>query len=246
MGNRPILIIDDDPKACELVTDILAGADFDVLSAPTGAAGIELARTAQPAVIILDMMMPGMDGLNTLKGLKRDPVLKPIPVIGITASADLTYTEKAFRAGAQFFLPKPFRAASLLRVVELAADVAQRHSPMHRRRRHPRLPAEVAVRCFGPVEAETSWQVAGHSGNVSLGGLMLFLPESVAPGTALRLALGLPEGPITAKGTVMWQGPHPSGEGKFCHGVQFLGFTQEAGLSQYRNYLSQLAVSPPQ
>jgi CheY-like chemotaxis protein len=97
MRNRPILIIDDDPQVCELVVDILARADFEVLSAPNGPEGIELARTAQPAVIILDMMMPEMDGLNTLKDLKRDPVLKDIPVVGITASTDLTYTEKVSR-----------------------------------------------------------------------------------------------------------------------------------------------------
>lgn len=245
MRNRPILIIDDDPQVCELVIDILTGADFDVVAAPNGPAGIELARTARPAVIILDMMMPGMDGINTLRDLKRDPLLKNIPVVGITASADLTYTQKAFRTGAQFFLPKPFRAASLLRVVELAADAAERHTPMHRRRRHPRRPAEVAVRCFVPGEAETTRQVAGETSNVSLGGLLLKLPETLDPGTDLRLALGLPEGPITAKGMVMWQDPKPSGEGTFRHGIQFLGFTQEAGLSQYRNYLSQIAVSPP-
>lgn len=246
MQNRPILIIDDDPRICELVTDILIGADFDVMSAPNGPAGIDVARAAQPAVIILDMMMPDMDGLNALKNLKQDPMLKHIPVIGITASSDLTYTEKAFRTGAQFFLPKPFRAASLLRVVELAADAAQRHTPMQRRRRHPRRKAEVAVRCFVPEEEETIRQVKGHTGNVSLGGLMLLLPETLAPGTAFRLALGLPEGPITAKGAVMWQDPQPAGDGRFRHGVQFLGFTQETGLSHYRNYLSHIAVNPPQ
>lgn len=246
MKNRPILIIDDDPRICELVIDILTGADFDVISAPTGLEGIELARTAEPAIIILDMMMPGMDGLNTLKGLRQDPALKHIPVIGITASADLTYTEKAFRAGAQFFLPKPFRAASLLRVVELAADTVDRQAPMHRRRRHPRRPASVAVRCFVPGKQDTMRQIKGHTGNVSLGGLLLLLPETLEAGTDLRLALGLPEGPITAKGTVMWQNPQPIGDGRFCHGIQFLGFTQEAGFSQYRNYLSQIAVAPPQ
>lgn len=246
MQNRPILIIDDDPRICELIIDILTGADFNVISAPDGPAGIDLARMTQPAVIILDMMMPGTDGLNTLKDLKRDPVLTHIPVIGITASADLSYTEKAFRTGAQFFLPKPFRAASLLRVVELAADAAQRHTPMQRRRRHPRRRAQVAVRCFVPGEEDTIRQIKGHTGNVSLSGLMLLLPETLAPGTGFRLALGLPQGPITAKGTIMWQDPQPAGDGRFRHGVQFLGFTQDTSLSQYRNYLSQIAVSPPQ
>src|SRR3989304_1458779 len=85
MRNRPILVIDDDPHSLELVSAILGEADFEVLSAADGASGIELARTARPAVIILDMMMPGIDGINTLQTLKRDPVVKDIPVIAIRA-----------------------------------------------------------------------------------------------------------------------------------------------------------------
>ncbi len=65
MQTRPILVIDDDSQFCELVTAILEQADFGVLSAPDGLSGLELARTAQPAVIILDMMMPGIDGINS-------------------------------------------------------------------------------------------------------------------------------------------------------------------------------------
>ena len=147
MQNRPILVIDDDPRACELVGTILADADFQVLSALDGQSGLELARTTQPAVIILDMMLPGMGGVDILEVLKRDSVLRRIPVIGITASADWKLTEKAFRAGAQFFLPKPFRAASLLRVVELAVDSARRDTPMLRRRRHPRHHPSWSRRC---------------------------------------------------------------------------------------------------
>lgn len=245
MQNRPILVIDDDPRACELVDTILADADFQVLSAFDGQSGLELARTTQPAVIILDMMLPGMGGVNTLEVLKRDPVLRRIPVIGITASADLTLTEKAFRAGAQFFLPKPFRAASLLRVVELAVDSARRDTPMLRRRRHPRHPAEVPVWCFVRGAAGTTRGVVGHTSNVSLGGLLLLLPETLEPGTSVRLGLGLPEGSITAKGTVMWQDIEPIGGGKFHHGVQFAGFAEEGGLSKYRHYLSQITANPP-
>jgi len=246
MRNRPILVIDDDPQSRELVSAILGEADFEVLSAPDGASGIELARTARPAVIILDMMMPGIDGINTLQILKRDPVLKAIPVVAITASSDLTYAEKAFRAGALFFLPKPFRAASLLRVVELAAERAEKDTPMQRRRRHPRHPAEISVWCFVRGDAGTTRGVVGHTGNVSLGGLSVLLPETLAPGTALRLGLGLPQGPITARGTVVWHDPQPTGGERFHHGVRLLGFAEDEGLSQYRRYLRQIAAPAAQ
>lgn len=241
MRNRPILFIDDDPRAGELVTATLAGADFDVLLAPDGLSGIELARTAMPAVIILDMVMPGMDGISTLQRLKRDPDLKDIPVIGITASPDVKFTEKAFRAGAHCFLTKPFRPESLLCMVELAVDLARRETPMRRRRRHPRHFAEIPVRCVVPKDESRISEVVGRTANVSLGGLLLLLPKTVAPGTSVQLGLGLPDGPITAKGTVVWQHPQPMGEGRFHHGVQLQGFGEEWGLSHYRRYIDQLS-----
>lgn len=242
MQNRPVLLIDDDPQSCELITAILSIADFEVLSAPDGLSGIGLARVAHPIAIILDMMMPDMDGISTLQRLRRDSALKDIPVVGITASTDLTYTQKAFRAGAQFFLPKPFRAASLLRVVELATDLALRDTPMHRRRRHPRHVAEVPVACFIRGHLSQASEIRGKTGNISLGGLLLLLPETLAPGTPLQLGLGLPDGPITARGKVMWRDPKPIGEGRFHHGVRLLGFKDDGGLGQYRGYLDQLDV----
>ncbi len=243
MRNRPILFIDDDPRSRELVTATLAGADFEVLSAPDGLSGIELAHTAKPAVIILDMVMPGMDGISVLQRLKLDPDLKDIPVIGITASSDLKYTEKAFGAGAQCFLAKPFRPETLLCMVELAADVARRETPMQRRRRHPRHFAEIPVRCLVREDETRTWEVVGRTGNVSLGGLLLLLPKTVAPGTSIQLGLALPTGPITAKGTIVWGHPQSMGEGRFHHGVQLQGFGGEGGLSKYRRYIGQLGAT---
>ena len=75
MPKRSILVIDDNPQMRELITAILTSAGFEVHSAPDGISGIELARTVQPAAIVLDMMMPGIDGIDTLERLKRDLVL---------------------------------------------------------------------------------------------------------------------------------------------------------------------------
>jgi CheY-like chemotaxis protein len=243
MRNRPILFIDDDPRSRELVTAILSGADFEVLSAPDGLSGIELAGTAKPAAIILDMMMPGIDGISTLQRLKADPDLKDIPVIGITASMDVKYTEKAFEAGAQCFLAKPFRPESLLCMVELAVDTARRDTPMQRRRRHPRHPAEVSVRCLVRDGENRNREVLGRTENVSLGGFLLVLPKTVAPGTSVQLGLALPRGIITAKGTVVWRNPEPMGEDQFHHGIRLMGFTENGGLSNYSRYIGQISAT---
>ena len=241
MEKRPILIIDDDPKVCELVTSVLTGAGFDVLAASDGLRGIETARAAQPTVILLDMMMPGLDGIETCKRLKQEPALEHIPVVGITGSTDLTYTEKAFRAGAWFFLPKPFGAESLVQVVELAAEAAHPETAMQQPRHHPRFPAALPVRCLVRGDAETAQELVGQTENVSLGGLLVFLSKALEPGTVLRLRLDLANGPITAYGIVIWQYIQPLGEGKIPHGIQLLRFTEEDNLVKYRRFLSQLA-----
>ncbi len=239
---RPILVIDDDPRSCELVVSILEGAWFKVLSAPDGPSGIETARAAQPAVIILDMMMPGINGVETCQRLKQDPILRDIPVVGVTASADPTYTAKVFRAGAEFFLPKPFSAHGLIHVVKLAEELAQNDPRRHRRGPHPRFPAELPVRCLAGGEEGATREIVGRTGNVSLGGLLLLLPERLAPGTVFRLWLRLPEGAIPAEGVVVWQNPQPMGDGRIRHGTRLLGFANNADLVRYRRYLSQIAA----
>ena len=66
MERRPILVIDDDPRFCEFVSAALSRTGFEVLSAPDGPSGIELARAMQPTVILLDMMLPEVDGIATM------------------------------------------------------------------------------------------------------------------------------------------------------------------------------------
>ncbi|MFQ5532834.1 MAG: response regulator [Candidatus Methylomirabilales bacterium] len=240
--DRPILVIDDDPRSCDLITGIFAGSEFEVLSAHDGPSGIEIARVTQPAVIILDMMMPGVDGVRTCQRLKRDPVLGDIPVVGFTASADLKYNERAFRAGAEFFLSKPVRAASLLHTVELAVEGAKT-----RRRRPipaPRFPAEIPVRCTVGGDTGTARDVIGETDNVSLGGLLLWLPERLASGTVFRLRLGFPKGPIHAEGVVVWQNLKPTNDGGIRHGIQLLRFVEGSGVVRYRRFLSQIAAYP--
>ena len=241
MRKRPILIIDDNRDLCDLVTSVLGGAGFEVLSAPDGLSGLETARRSHPAAILLDMMMPGLDGLDTCRRLKKDRVLGVIPVIAITATGDLRYTERAFYAGAEFFLPKPFGAESLVHVVTLATGAARRDAPM-RLRAHPRFPAEIPVRCRIGSHPDTARDLAGETDNVSLGGLLLFLPEPVDPRSVVRLGFDLVDEPISADGTVVWQHTQPMRNRRMPHGVRLLRFAEEKGLVQYRRYLGQLAA----
>ncbi len=240
METRPILVIDDDPRFREFVSEALTGSGFEVHSAPDGPSGIDLARIAQPAIILLDMMMAGMDGINTLQCLKREPNLEGIPVIGVSASPDLSYTEKAFRAKAELFMAKPFGAQSLIQALNLALENAKRES--HGRRRHPRFLAELPAR-FLVFEGEKATQeVNGHTGNVSLGGMLVWLTEPLARAATVRLDLGLPSFEIVSiEGKVVWQNDELQ-RLTVPHGVQFLGFLDDADYLEYRRALSEIAA----
>jgi signal transduction histidine kinase/DNA-binding response OmpR family regulator len=102
-GNT-VLVIDDDPEACEIIRRFLEKDGFDVVSTLSGAEGLRLAHTLQPAVITLDVMMTDMDGWSVLRALKVDPVLHTIPVVMLTMVDDKT---RGYSLGATDYLTKP-------------------------------------------------------------------------------------------------------------------------------------------
>jgi len=99
-----ILVIDDDPEACEILERHLIRDGYSVVTAANGEQGLKLAHELQPAVITLDVMMPEMDGWSVLRALKADPVLRTIPVIMLTMIDDRM---RGYSLGAVDYLTKP-------------------------------------------------------------------------------------------------------------------------------------------
>jgi CheY-like chemotaxis protein/two-component sensor histidine kinase len=99
-----ILVIDDDPEACELIERNLTKDGFSVVTTTSGEQGLRLAHDIQPAAITLDVMMPDMDGWSVLRALKADPVLRHIPVIMLTMMDDRS---RGYSLGAVDYLTKP-------------------------------------------------------------------------------------------------------------------------------------------
>ena len=99
-----ILVIDDDPEACEIIERFLIKDGFNVATATSGEQGLRLAHELQPAAITLDVMMPDMDGWSVLRALKADPVLREIPVIMLTMIDDRA---RGYSLGAVDYLTKP-------------------------------------------------------------------------------------------------------------------------------------------
>jgi len=109
-----ILVVDDDPQACELIERALVRDGYVVLTTSEGGRAIELARELQPAAITLDVIMPGMDGWSTLRALKSEPETRDIPVIMISMVDDRSM---GCALGATDYLTKPFDQAQLSRIL---------------------------------------------------------------------------------------------------------------------------------
>ena len=119
-GNT-VLIVDDDPIARDLLRRTLEGGGYNVVAADNGVTGIKKAREINPAVIILDVIMPNMDGWETLRKLKADEDLCDIPIVMSTIVGD---EAMAYTLGATHFLPKPVDRSRLLELVNADSQSA--------------------------------------------------------------------------------------------------------------------------
>ncbi|MGE5499056.1 MAG: LytR/AlgR family response regulator transcription factor [Syntrophothermus sp.] len=117
--NKKILIIEDDKAVRSNIQQLLYESGYEVQTAGDGISGIQQALSFQPDVIVCDIMMPGIDGLEVLKELQRHPEAASIPFIFLTAKAELSDIRLGLKSGADDYLVKPFSAAELLNAIEL-------------------------------------------------------------------------------------------------------------------------------
>ena len=123
MSTRPIvrkkiLIADDDPSVAECLDILLGLCGYEVLVAFDGQEAVKQARRVVPDLILLDMVMPKLNGFDACKIIKQDPALRHIPVIALTSLSQMGDIEKAFTAGADDYQHKPFDNAHLMEKVE--------------------------------------------------------------------------------------------------------------------------------
>jgi len=112
---RPVvLVVDDTPDNLSVLFDLLGNAGFDVLVAEDGESALARVPLARPDVILLDVLMPGLDGFATCERLRKDPALRDIPVIFMTALTDTIDKVRGFEAGAVDYVTKPFQLEELL------------------------------------------------------------------------------------------------------------------------------------
>ncbi len=106
MSAGKVLVVDDEPEVRLVLSEFLESRGFEVTAAASGAQALAMVDEVKPHVVLLDVTMPQMDGIETLKRLAA---LKPgLPIIMVTANADVDVTSKLLALGAADYIPKPF------------------------------------------------------------------------------------------------------------------------------------------
>lgn len=114
MSNTRVLIVDDESGNIQLLEELFGLHGYEVLAATDGRQALEAARREKPDLVLLDVMMPGMDGFEVCRRLKADPATRRLPVVMVTGLGELDDKIKGLEAGADDFLSKPVNAAELL------------------------------------------------------------------------------------------------------------------------------------
>lgn len=119
-----ILIVEDEPDVLLLLENRVRGAGHDVQSASDGERGLELALAESPDLIILDWMMPKLDGIEVLERLRADEVGGGIKVLMLTARSQQNDVDRAFAAGANDYIVKPFSSRELVERIATLLEAA--------------------------------------------------------------------------------------------------------------------------
>lgn len=114
-----ILVIDDEPEITDIIETFLENAGYEVRSENSSVIGIERAKTFLPDLILLDIMMPFMDGYEVCKELKKSEATSKIPVIFLTGKDARSDEGKSFEVGGDMFIKKPFSCERLLGIVKV-------------------------------------------------------------------------------------------------------------------------------
>ncbi len=116
--NKKILIVEDE-EALLKILQLLLENTYDITVTMNGKQGLEMATSQRPDLILMDIMMPEMDGLEVLRRLKEDPEMARIPVILLTAKVSDENIYGGYQLGADYYIPKPFTNAQLLNGINM-------------------------------------------------------------------------------------------------------------------------------
>ena len=120
MAAELILVVEDNDKNRKLVRDVLTHRGYQVLEAETGEDGVRLATERRPQLILMDIQLPGIDGIEALRQIRANEATRGIPIIAVTASALDRYRRKIMAAGFDGYQAKPLNVKAFMAAVEAA------------------------------------------------------------------------------------------------------------------------------
>ena len=123
MRRGQVLAIDDDYDCLEMVQHMLRQMGFSVSAARSGMEALAIVAAVQPAVILLDLLMPEMDGFTVLEKLRENPATKAIPVVIVSARGNDDDLLAGYVAGADYYVSKPFTSSQLLYGIEMVTEL---------------------------------------------------------------------------------------------------------------------------
>lgn len=157
--DKTLLIVDDQQFARRLLRDILIPNGYDVQEAGDGASACALIAALMPDLILLDLVMPGMDGIEVCRQIKADPVTAAIPIIVITANTEKELLTEAFAAGADDYLNKPFSSKELLARIRSNLDRAEATGLLRQKVRDTEILLEISQAITSTLETEKILQI---------------------------------------------------------------------------------------
>ena len=219
---KKILILDDSSFMRRLLSDMLTGLNYDVTAVDNGQDACQKVADARYDMIITDMNMPVMDGLEFTRQVRTYPNSRFVPIVMLSSETDDRKIAQAKELGVATFLSKPPKAGQIKAILQVILG----------KRGSPRLPVKLAVFCGEEKKC------FGYTVNMSAGGLFLRTDQPLPPGEEVKLEFSLPGNnqPILCRGRVAWvtsaktpaNAHHPPGMG-----IEFLDLEEERELKGF-------------
>ena len=126
MSTARILVVEDNPLNLKLVRDVLGAAGFDVVAATSGEEGLRLASSSPPDLVLMDLQLPGIDGVETMRRMRDAPQPVTAPIVAVTALAMAEDHANAARAGFDGYIEKPISVRALVGEVRRFLEEVER------------------------------------------------------------------------------------------------------------------------
>jgi len=217
-----ILLVDDMRNFLDLEVSFLRRSDVKIITALDGVEALKLAKTEKPDIVLLDIEMPRMNGIQTCRIIKNDPQLKEIPVIIVTSTNKY---DEAMNAGADDFWRKPIDEANFLTGIKKFVPIKERTD----------IRLAIGLQVDYKVGENEDKHVQAFTGNLSKNGIFVITRDTLPVGSVLQIELHLPEKKIKATGEIVREVKEEE-DGHYTGGIgiQLIDMSNEDRESYYK------------